>query len=129
MDLDTLLRIAGQVGEYERFGYYKRVAEVCLFITGVFTDHTLPGHFYGNYKHKRQSLTNMRLHRSLEEYEFEGRRFCRLAANHPTSSLFHLSEVFSQMRQHFLMARKPLIYLSSQYLHSSKGHLFGKVVV
>jgi len=131
MDVDSLIDFAARVDESERFSYYKRIGDVCLFLTGFFRDSTYSSKstFNSNFKSRAHSRTNFtrKRRRSLEEYESEGRRFYRLAEEHPTAGVLELTDVFSVLRDQFSAARKPLTFLSSRYLHSRHNNLFNKV--
>ena len=61
----------------------------------------------------------------MEDYGWEGRGFYGLAQRHPAASLAGLSGTFGVLREQFVYARKPLSFIASQYLHSSKAQLFG----
>ena len=67
----------------------------------------------------------MRGSRTIEDYETEGRRFYRLAEEHPAARLMDLTDVFALLRENFTSARKPLAFIASRYLHSKRHHLFG----
>ncbi|MBI4201773.1 MAG: hypothetical protein HY532_01480 [Chloroflexi bacterium] len=124
MDVDSLLRLSETVEEEHRFGLYKRIADVCLFVTGVFPDYTFLDYRYPGTGEMRP-MTSGRVRRSLEDYETDGRRFYGLAQQHPTAQLLALHEVFGLLRDHFTSARKPLTFISAHYLHSQKQRLFG----
>ena len=131
MDVDSLIDFAARVDESERFSYYKRIGDVCLFLTGFFRASTYSSKrtFNSNFKSGAYSRTNFtrKRRRSLEEYESEGRRFYRLAEEHPTAGVLELTDVFSVLRDQFSAARKPLTFLSSRYLHSRHNNLFSEV--
>ena len=61
----------------------------------------------------------------MEDYEWEGKRFYGLAESHPAARLAGLSDIFGVLREQFIYARKPLRFIASQYLHSSRANLFG----
>ena len=44
MDLDSLQRFCQTVDEERRFGYYKRMGDLCLFIMGMFPEYAFPGY-------------------------------------------------------------------------------------
>ena len=82
MDVDSLIDFTARVDESERFSYYKRIGDVCLFLTGLFRDSTYSqkSHFGSNFQsgtYPRTTFVRKR-RRSVEEYESEGRRFYRL---------------------------------------------------
>ena len=128
MDVDSLIDFAARVDESERFSYYKRIGDVCLFLTGLFRDSTYSqkshvGSYFQSGTYPRTTFVRKR-RRSVEEYESEGRRFYRLAEEHPTASVLELTDVFSVLRDEFSAARKPLAFLSARYLHSRPNKLF-----
>ena len=128
MDVDSLIDFAARVDESERFSYYKRIGDVCLFLTGLFRDSTYSqkSHVGSNFQSGTYPRTTFvrKSRRSVEEYESEGRRFYRLAEEHPTASVLELTDVFSVLRDEFSAARKPLAFLSARYLHSRPNKLF-----
>ena len=131
MDVDSLIDFAARADESERFSYYKRIGDVCLFLTGLFRDSTYSqkSHVGSNFQsgtYPRTTFVRKR-RRSVEEYESEGRRFYRLAEEHPTASVLELTDVFSVLRDEFSAARKPLAFLSARYLHSRPNKLFDVV--
>ena len=128
MDVDSLIDFAARADESERFSYYKRIGDVCLFLTGLFRDSTYSqkSHVGSNFQsgtYPRTTFVRKR-RRTVEEYESEGRRFYRLAEEHPTASVLELTDVFSVLRDEFSAARKPLAFLSARYLHSRPNKLF-----
>ena len=124
MDIDSLVRFSATVEEGQRLGYYKRIADVCLFMSGLFADHTFFGHRRAASRELRPRSVG-RARRSMEDYETEGRRFYGLAQKHTAARELELADVFGLLRQHFTSARKPLTFIASQYLHSGKHRLFG----
>ncbi len=124
MDIDSLLRFCATVDEEHRFGFYKRIADVCLFISGVFPDYT-----YRDYRYPASGaarpMAARQARRSVEEYEEEGRRFYGLAEEHPAARALQLSDVFGLLRLHFTSARKPLSFIAAHYLHTHKQTVFG----
>ena len=128
MDVDSLIDFAARADESERFSYYKRIGDVCLFLTGLFRDSTYSqkSHVGSNFQSGTYPRTTFvrKKRRSVEEYESEGRRFYRLAEEHPTASVLELTDVFSVLRDEFSAARKPLAFLSARYLHSRPNKLF-----
>tara|TARA_B100000749_G_scaffold280796_1_gene278875 strand:+ start:2413 stop:3276 length:864 start_codon:yes stop_codon:yes gene_type:complete len=133
MDIDSLIQFASKAEESERFSFYKRIGDVCLFVTGLFRDHTYSEAEKTSVMRDpvyqvRQSSSpawSRRIKRSVEEYEAEGKRFYKLAELHPTASMLELSDVFNVLREQFTAARKPLAFLSTHYLHSRQNNLFG----
>jgi len=120
MDIDSLVQLCSAADEENRLGYYKRIADVCLFGSSIFQQHSYFGQGGG------QSIfpTSRRVRRSMEDYEWEGKRFYSLAESHPAARLAGLSGIFAVLREQFIYARKPLRFIASQYLHSSRANLF-----
>lgn len=116
MDVDSLVRLCAEADGPQRLAFYKRIADVCLFVTGIFRDYAPSA--------SSSAAGARRGRRSLEDYETEGRRFYGLAAGHPGAHALGLSETFDLLREHFTSARKPLAFIASQYLHSRRHRLF-----
>ena len=122
MDVDSLIRFAADADHEQKFGYYKRIADVCLFISGIFPDSAQSR--AGNSPASSISRT-WRMRRTLEEYEREGRTFYGLAQEHPAARALELSQVFGALKQNFNSARKPLTLVATRFLHAKKRQLFG----
>ena len=124
MDIDSLVRLCATADWEQRFGYYKRIADVCLFISGVFPDYASPAMRYSVPNRMRTAVSD-RTRRSLSDYEVQGSQFYGLAEEHDSAQHLGLSGVFRLLRDHFATARKPLSFIASHYLHGSRGLLFG----
>ena len=124
MDINSLLRLCSSADEDHRFGFYKRIADVCLFVSSIFHDHISSSSRYVPSPRVRPLATG-RLRLSLDDYEQEGRRFYGLAEEPPTARSLDLSEVFGLLRNHFIAAGKPLTFIATHYLNSRKHQLFG----
>lgn len=124
MDVDSLVALCAATGEENRLAFYKRIGDVCLFVSGVF-----PGHMHHDTRYagsgQPRPMTSARLRRGIEDYEKEGQRYYGLAEAHPAARELGMSEVFGLLSEHFTSARKPLTFLTSQYLHSRAGAMFG----
>jgi hypothetical protein len=123
MDIDALRRMCEVMEERDRFNYYKRIADVCLFIPGMFPEYT---YFNYRYPQSREIKPRIRIsRRGIEDYEEEGRRFYKLAASHESARILDLSDVFRLLYENFSAARKPVSFISQNYIHQSKNTLFG----
>ena len=114
MDIDSLMGRLPSAGEEQRFGLYRRIADVCLFLSGVF-----PAYARADYRYPSGALrpaVTGRTRRSAEDYEREGRRFYGLAAQHPLARSLRLSGVLSTLRLRFNSARKPLEFIAANYM-------------
>jgi len=107
MDLDSLIKFFGIVGEDERFYYYKRIGDVCLFLKSLFQNHTPTTLNFSGLVHRSR-----RLKRSYEEYEIEDRRFYSLAEKHHSASTLELGKIFSSLKNNFEIAKKPLQFIA-----------------
>ena len=115
LDVDSLIRLCGAVEEQLRFGLYKRIADVCLFIAGIFPEYAQPG---------AAVPWSQRGQRDLEDYEQEGRQFYGLASQHEGAALLELREVLRALSEQFALAVKPLTFLSQHYLPLRRHTLF-----
>jgi hypothetical protein len=115
LDIDSLMRLCQSVDEQLRFGFYKRIADVCLFIAGVFPEYAQPG---------ASAAWASRGQRDLEDYEQEGRQFYELAADHEGAAVLELRDVLLALSERFALAAKPLMFLSEHYLLTRRHMLF-----
>ena len=125
MDIDSLVRFASNAEPLERFGYYKRIADVCLFVSSVFPDHTQRSYGPSAGAAAKPSARQQRMRRRIEDYEREGRTFYALAQVHPTARTLDLSNVFAILKEDFAAARKPLTLIATRFLHARRQQLFG----
>ncbi len=123
MDLDSLLRFCQTVDEERRFGFYKRIADLCLFILGMFPEYVVMDYHHSSSGEVRPKLFG-RLVRSAEDYEEEGKRFYKLAREHKDATSLELTEILQQLHDKFNMAKKPLNYISEHFLRFRKDKLF-----
>ncbi len=124
LDIDSLMLFSEAVDEEYRLGFFKRIADICLFVLGVFPEYVELTHRYPFSGELRPQSAGW-MPRSPEDYEEEGRRFYQLAAAHPIARTTELSEVFGLLHEHFHAAKKPLNFLSEHYFHRKKSRLFG----
>jgi hypothetical protein len=120
-DVDSLIKYSGMIDEDRRFLPYKRIADVCLFITGVFPDYVDPGSSSAD--EGRRSLMFL-IKRRRDEFEQHGKTFYRAAARHRTAKIYELSQVLEELSEKFVLAEKPLVYLSRHYLGFFREKLF-----
>jgi len=123
MDIDCLTRICEAVDEEYRFGFYKRIADVCLFILGIFPEYAQFDYRYPFSGEVRPKIAG-RIRRGIADYEEEGRKFYKLAAEHQSARTLELSEVFWLLHGNFNAATKPLNFISKHYLRYKKHRLF-----
>lgn len=106
-----------------RFAFYKRIADVCLFILGIFPEYVERDYRYPFSRQVRPQIRG-RLRISPEDYEKEGRRFYKLAAEHLSARGLNLSEVFWALHGNFQKARKPLNFIAEHYLRYQRQNIF-----
>ncbi len=122
MDVDSLMRFGADAPPEQRFGYYKRIADVCLFVSGVFPSSARGAGGTGVGASAVSRAWRMR--RTIEDYEREGRIFYGLAESHPAARELELDAVFAALRDNFSAARKPLAHVATRFLHARKRQLF-----
>jgi hypothetical protein len=123
LDVDSLVRYAQILEEEQRYGVYKRIADACLFLTGIFPEYIEARQRYPQSGQPRLRLKSSLLH-DLEDHEKYGRTFYRLAARHGMARLQGLDEILSRLSANFILAEKPLALLAERYLSLRKRHLF-----
>lgn len=122
LDFDDVLELAGLVELPYRYDFYKRLADISLFITGIYPECTLsntdapcdrvPARYLG------------RTRRALHDYEEEGRRYYDLASTYDEAREQGLKDVLSLLAEKFTMARKPLNYLAENYIYKYRNKWF-----
>lgn len=121
LDIESLMSMSQVVDAPYRLGFYKRIADICLFILGIFPEFAEREFRYPSGQVRPRIAGRARI--SPEEYEREGRRFYRLAAEHDYAREQALSDVFMALHDHFEKAKKPLTFIASHYLEH-KGPIF-----
>lgn len=119
MDIDSLLRFCSFLDEESCFPFYKRAADVCLFVAGIFPESALVGEPPGV---ARPPLPKRG--RTMEEYEREGREYYGRAAFLPAARAAGTDNVMRELAGRFRAARKSLNFLSDAFLGFRKGSLF-----
>jgi len=123
LNLDSLARFCRLVEPSQRFAFYKRMADLCLFISGVFPEYTRIQYRYPLTGEVRVKFLGTG-RRDMAEYEQEGRKYYGLAGQQPAAEKLGLRSVLDRLREHFTLARKPLRFLAQHYLAGWKRKLF-----
>ena len=123
LDIHSLMSFADIVEEPLRLNFYKRIADICLFILGIFPEHAKYEHRYPLSRQPRPNLRG-KTRISPEEYDKEGRKFYKLAAEHPSAEEFDLSETFLALYGNFQKVKKPLNFISEHYLQYKRHQVF-----
>jgi hypothetical protein len=123
LDIHSLMSFCEAVEEEYRLGFYKRIADICLFILGIFPDYAEHDYRYPFSGQLRPQIRGS-LRISPEHYEKEGRRFYKLAAEHHTARELSLSGVFWTLHGDFQKAKKPLNFIADNYLSYQRKRAF-----
>jgi len=123
MDIGSLVRFCQSVNEEHRFGLYKRIADLCLFILGMFPEYVTMDYRYPSRGGATPKLFG-RLRRSAEDYQEEGRQFYKLAAEDRKARTLDLADIMWQLYEKFDLAKKPLNYISEHFIQFRKTKLF-----
>ena len=120
MSIDDMLELADLVDPPLRPMVFRRIGDIALFTTGLFPDAVLRGPRLPLVASLEPSRVRRR--RRLEDYEEEGRRFYRMAADRLSASHPMLSQVLTRLADEFTAARKPLNVLSERYVSWARPH-------
>jgi hypothetical protein len=123
MDIESLIQFTGVVDDEYRFGLYKRIGDVCLFLMGIFPDFILGEHRYPFSKKRRPALPG-RPRLAPGEYEKTGRQFYRMAAEQRNATELELDSVLWKLHAKFTEACKPLAFIAGHYLSHKMDYIF-----
>ena len=123
LDIFSLMSFSEMVEDEYRLGFYKRIADICLFILGLFPDYAEGDYRYPFSGQVRPGIPG-KARISPEEYEKKGRQFYKLAAEHLSGKKQELSEIFWALHTGFQKAKKPLNFIAEHYLHYHRQTLF-----
>ena len=118
-DLDSLVRYSRLLDEEERFPAYRRIADVCLFLAGVFPDAIDPREI--SIEGLRPEL---RVQDHWEKVTRQGEYYYREAARQRAARLWELGDVLNSLSEKFTLATKPLTILANRYLQSLRQQYF-----
>jgi hypothetical protein len=122
LDILNLMSFSQAVEEEYKLGFYKRIADICLFVLGIFPAYAERDYRYPFSGQVRPHIFG-KLRISPEDYVEEGRKFYKLAAEHPAAKESDLSEIFWALHRDFQKAKKPLNFLEEHFLRY-KGNMF-----
>jgi hypothetical protein len=120
LSIDDMLELANVIDPPLQAMVFRRIGDIALFTTGLFPDAVLRGSRLTP-RLTREAMRRRSLRR-LEDYEEEGRRYYRLAADRLSSSHPALSGVLTRLADEFTAARKPLNVLSERYVVWARPH-------
>jgi hypothetical protein len=124
LDMFSLKDICEAVDDEYKLGIYKRIADICLFILGIFPDYAEYDYRYPFSGQLRPQFRG-KVRMSPEDYEKEGKKFYRLAAEHPSARELELSDIFWSLYENFPRAKKPLNFIAEHYLRYKRYRFFG----
>jgi len=124
MDILSLMSFCQVVDDEYRLGFYKRIADLCLFILGIFPDYAERDYRYPFSGQVRPHIRG-KLRISPGDYADEGRKFYKLAAAHPAARELELSEIFWALHRDFQKAKKPLNFIAEHYIRYRRHKFFG----
>jgi len=114
MEMDDMIALCQLVEPGFKPRLYKRIADIALFLTGIYPDHASTPFR----RHRRQATHQ----RTVPDYEHEGRRFYGLAAREPEPPW--PASVFERLAEKFTLAREALNTLSDRYLKPLRARYF-----
>lgn len=114
IDMDDMIALARMVEPQFRPRLYKRIADIALFLTGIYPDHT------SLFTSRPKSMATAA--RTIPDYEREGRRFYALAAQQAEPPW--PPSVYEELAEKFTVAREALNTLADRYLKPLREKLF-----
>jgi hypothetical protein len=114
LDVDDMVDLARIIDPEMRPALYKRIADIALFLTGIFPDHLTV------FAARHQSRFSAK--RSLKDYEQQGSRFFRVAAQQ--TDQIQWRPAMGTLAEKFSLARWALNTLSDRYLKTQREHYF-----
>lgn len=124
LDVESLMHYSQILDPAARFAVYKRIGDVCLFLTGIFPEYVDDQHRYPLTGQVRPRMRGRILQRR-EDYEKHGQAFYRLAAHHEQARVEGVSDVLATLAENFIFAEKPLAFVANRYLGFNRYRLFG----
>ena len=106
LDLRSLIRFCSAIAEQHRFDLYCHIADLCLFVSGLFSGKRIWGH-------------------SAATWFEQGTLFYSLAAAHRDASEHDLDDTLHALSDNFALAVKPLRLIAERYLKSLRDDVFG----
>jgi len=114
IDIDDMVELARIIDPEMRPALYRRIADLALFMSGIFPDHAtrLTAH----------PTSTLSFRRTLEDYEQQAKRFYHVAEQQPDEA--HLRPVLALLAEQFTLARRALNTLSDRYLKTFRMRYF-----
>lgn len=124
MDILSLIHFCEIVDDFCRLALYKRIADICLFMLGVFPEYIVRHYRYPLSGELRPAAgPGPRI--SPQDYEKDGRKYYKMAAEHAASRELEMDNVFLTLQENFQKVKKPLNYIADHYLQYRRQMIFG----
>jgi hypothetical protein len=114
LDVDDMVDLARIIDPEMQPALYKRIADITLFLSGIFPDHLTV------FAARHQSRFSAK--RTLKDYEQQGSRFFRVAARE--TDQLRWRPAMGTLAEKFALARWALNTLSDRYLKTQREHYF-----
>jgi hypothetical protein len=114
IDMDDMIKLASIADPEMRPGLYKRIADIALFLSGIFPEHAA----LFAAPRKTKSLAK----RTLKDYEQTGKRFYSVAALE--TDQVQWKPVLGTLAEKFTLARLALNSLSERYVKTLRARYF-----
>jgi hypothetical protein len=114
IDMDDMIELARIIDPEIRPGLYKRIADLALFLSGIFPEHAM------HFGEPRRTMYSVR--RTLKDYEQMGRRFYGVAAKETDQAQW--KPVLGTLAEKFTLARLALNSLSARYVKTYRARYF-----
>lgn len=114
IDIEDMIELARIIGPEMRPGLYKRIADIALFVSGIFPQHTV---LFAAHRKTRFPAKRM-----LNDYEETGKRFYSVAALEIDQA--HWKPVLGMLAKRFTLARLALNSLSERYFKTTRARYF-----
>jgi hypothetical protein len=126
-DIDSLIRYSEVLSREQRFPSYKRIADICLFTSGIFQDQAPGKESYASIARKETSeLENYGRYFYRAAAEYAELTECRSLTAEQQRRLREIVQILLQLSEHFTMAVKPLTFMANHYLEPFREELFLK---
>jgi hypothetical protein len=113
-DMDDMIELARIIDPEMRPGLYKRIADIALFLSGIFPEHAT------RFAAPPQAIYSAR--RTLEDYEHTGSRFYSVAAKEMDQTQW--KPVLGTLAEKFTLARLALNSFSERYVKTHRTRYF-----
>ncbi len=112
-DVEGLISYSEITDEEYRFPIYKRIADICLFTLGVFTETV-----------SETMLPHSPARQRRKQYREYGPHFYRSASRHRDAERNEESETLAELADSFDLATKPLAFMADHYISALKTKMF-----